>query len=90
MGWKNIIWQILAPVARVLPPSWLESLPSKGKLGHFARLGLINRDVTVRHGVASGLKFNAGAYNLDTALGTYEMPVQEVFCSISQAWRYLL
>lgn len=79
MAWKNIAWKIIGLVARVLPPSWLESLlSSEGKIGYFARLGLNNRDVTVRHGVASGLKFNAGAYNLDTALGTYEMPVQEV------------
>jgi FkbM family methyltransferase len=80
MSWKNIVWEIIGQFARVLPPSWLESLlNSKGKVGRFARLGLIKRDVTVRHGVASGVKFNAGAYNPDTALGTYEMPVQEVF-----------
>jgi FkbM family methyltransferase len=77
MGWKAISWTILSVVARSLPISWLESLPAKGKLGRFARVGFIKRDVTVKHGVAAGLKFNAGAYNLDTALGTYEMPVQE-------------
>ncbi|NJK47790.1 FkbM family methyltransferase [Candidatus Gracilibacteria bacterium] len=77
MGLKNITWTILSLVARSLPLSWLESLPSKGKLGHFARVGLIKRDLTIKHGVAAGLKFNAGAYNLDTALGTYEMSVQE-------------
>lgn len=77
MGWKNITWTILSLVARNLPLSWLKSLPSQGKLGRFARLGLIKRDVAIAHGVAAGLKFNAGAYNLDTALGIYEMPVQE-------------
>jgi FkbM family methyltransferase len=80
MGWKNQAWEIIGEFARVLPQTWLESLlHSKGKLGHFASLGLIKRDVTVKHGVASGVKFNAGAYNPETALGTYEMPVQEVF-----------
>jgi FkbM family methyltransferase len=77
MGLKSLIWTSLSLIARSLPISWLESLPSKGKLGRFARIGLIKRDVTIKHGVAAGLKFNAGAYNLDTALGTYEMPVQE-------------
>ncbi len=80
MGWKNQAWEIIGEFARVLPQTWLESLlHSKGKLGHFASLGLIKRDVTIKHGVASGVKFNAGAYNPETALGTYEMPVQEVF-----------
>ena len=79
MSWKNIVWEIIGQFARVLPPSLLELLlNSEGKVNRFARLGLIKRDVTVRHGVASGLKFNAGAYNPDTAIGTYEMPVQEI------------
>jgi FkbM family methyltransferase len=77
MGLKSLIWTSLSLIARSLPISWLESLPSKGKLGRFARVGLIKRDVTIKHGVAAGLKFNAGAYNLDTVLGIYEMPVQE-------------
>lgn len=79
MSWNNIAWDIITPVARVLPPSWLQSLRHRqGKIGHFASSGLIKRDVIIREGVASGLKFNAGTYNLDTALGTYEMPVQEI------------
>ena len=41
-------------------------------------MGLIERDLTVKYGLASGVKFNAGAYNPDTSLGTYEIPVQEV------------
>ena len=79
MGWKNTVWEGIGQSARLLPPSWLESrLNSKGKLGRVARLGLIKRDLTVKYGLASGVKFNAGAYNPDTSLGTYEMPVQEV------------
>ncbi|MDJ0734025.1 MAG: FkbM family methyltransferase [Nostocaceae cyanobacterium] len=85
MGWKNIAWEIIGSVARILPPKWLESrLNSPGKIGHFASLGLIKRDLTVKYGIASGLKFNAGAYNPDTALGTYEMPVQEVLSQYLQ------
>jgi FkbM family methyltransferase len=78
MNWKHTVWETLRPIARALPANILKSLPSQGKLGYFARLGLINRDLSVSQGVASGLKFNSGAYNLDTALGSYEIPVQEV------------
>ena len=85
MNWKKIVWTIIGRVARILPPSWLEHLLfSSGKIGYFAVLGLTERDVTVGHGVASGLKFNAGAYNLDTVLGTYEMPVQEILAKYLQ------
>ena len=79
MDWKNTVWEGIGRFARLLPPNWLESgLSSKGKLGRIARLGLIERDLSVKYGLASGVKFNAGAYNPDTSLGTYEMPVQEV------------
>jgi FkbM family methyltransferase len=78
MNWKPIIFKIVTPVAQAIPPSYLEVLFAKQAFSWMARLGLMSRDVTIRHGVASGLKFNAGAYNLETALGTYEMPVQEM------------
>lgn len=79
MTWKNITWELIRPIAQVCPTSWLQSrLHRRGQIGHFASLGLMNRDVAIRDGVASGLKFNAGTYNLDTVLGTYEMPVQDI------------
>ena len=78
MSWKNTAWEVIGGFARLLPPSLLEpSLNSDNKLGRIARLGLIERDLTVKYGLASGVKFNAGAYNPDTSLGTYEMPVQK-------------
>ena len=78
MSWKNRTWEVIGRFARFLPPSLLEpSLNSENKLGRIARLGLIERDLTVKHGFATGVKFNAGAYNPDTSLGTYEMPVQK-------------
>ena len=80
MGQKNIALKFIVQFARTLPPSLLEPLLNfQGKVGRFACLGLLKRDVTFRHGVASGVKFNAGEYNPYTALGNYEMPVQEVF-----------
>ena len=85
MSWKNRCWEIIGQFSRVLPLSLLEFLLSyKGKVNRLARLGLIKRDVTIRHGVASGVKFNAGLYNPDTALGTYEMPVQKVLSQYLQ------
>lgn len=79
MNWKNIAREIVGRCARILPQNWLEPfLKSQSKLGRVAHLGLLERDLTVKYGLASGVKFNAGAYNPDTSLGTYEMPVQEI------------
>lgn len=78
MSWKNMAWEVIGEFARLLPPSLLKpSLNFDNKLGRIARLGLIERDLTVKQGLASGVKFNAGAYNPDTSLGTYEIPVQK-------------
>jgi FkbM family methyltransferase len=79
MDWKNLAREVVGRCARVVPQNWLEPfLYSQNKLSRVAYLGLIQRDLTVKYGLASGVKFNAGAYNPDTSLGTYEMPVQEI------------
>ena len=79
MSWKNNAREVVGRCARFLPPNWLEPfLNSQSKLSRVAYAGLIKRDLTVKYGLASGVKFNAGAYNPDTSLGTYEIPVQEV------------
>lgn len=79
MKQKNIIQQTIVPIARVLPPNLLESLLNfPSKVGRFAYLGLLDRDLTVKYGLASGVKFNAGQYNPHTVLGDYEIPVQEL------------
>ncbi|NES73163.1 MAG: hypothetical protein F6K24_52225 [Okeania sp. SIO2D1] len=47
------------------------------KVSHLLRWTLVGRDITLRRGVGKVLKFNSGDYNPDTALGTYELPIQE-------------
>ncbi|MGF1539575.1 MAG: FkbM family methyltransferase [Pleurocapsa sp.] len=44
-----------------------------------ATAGLKNRDVTIGHGIAQGLKFNTGESCPELALGTYEVPIQNIF-----------
>ena len=44
-----------------------------------ASAGLRQRDVAVRNGIAKGLKFNTGESCPELALGTYEVPIQNIF-----------
>lgn len=44
-----------------------------------AAAGLKQRDVTIRNGIAKGLKFNPGESCPELALGTYEVPIQNIF-----------
>ncbi|MGL5074391.1 MAG: FkbM family methyltransferase [Waterburya sp.] len=44
-----------------------------------ASAGLHQRDVIIRHGVARGLKFNVGESCPELGLGTYELPIQNIF-----------
>ena len=66
---------------KILPLSFLERLNQISflptKVSHLLRWTLVGRDITLRRGVGQGLKFNSGDYNPDTALGTYELPIQE-------------
>jgi FkbM family methyltransferase len=55
-----------------------ESNPSSLKY-RLATAGLHQRDVTIRHGVARGLKFNVGESCPELGLGTYELPIQNIF-----------
>jgi FkbM family methyltransferase len=57
---------------------WLLKLDSIPNLPRVARLGLKKRNLTITEGVGAGLKFNTGAADSDFALGTYELPVQEI------------
>ena len=79
---KLIVKNFLVFLLRHLPPyvsEWLGQFSSNPKALHLAREGLKNRakDVTIRNGVATGLKFNSKYYNIKTSLGTYELPVQQ-------------
>ena len=66
---------------KILPLNFLERLNQISflptKVSHLLRWTLVGRDITLRRGVGKGLKFNSGDYNPDTALGTYEVPIQE-------------
>ncbi|GAB4544486.1 MAG: FkbM family methyltransferase [Pleurocapsa sp.] len=77
-----MIKQILFSLLPLFPVSVLEKLASfnPSSLGYrLASAGLRQRDVTVRNGIAKGLKFNTGESCPELALGTYEMPIQNIF-----------
>jgi FkbM family methyltransferase len=70
------------------PVNVLESLASSNPSSLTYRLasaGLRQRDVAVRNGVAQGLKFNAGESCPELALGTYEVPIQNIFAQYLKA-----
>ncbi len=76
--------QIAFRVVSALPSSWLRRIGAWQWAGalqqRFVRTAsqwLRQRDVTIRHGAAAGLKFNAGGANPGYALGTSEPAVQE-------------
>ncbi|HTT67102.1 MAG TPA: FkbM family methyltransferase [Gemmatimonadales bacterium] len=67
-----------------LPPSWLRRIGAWQWAGalqrRLVRIGstwLRQRDVTIRHGAAAGLRFNPGGANPGYALGTTEPVLQE-------------
>ncbi|BAZ43953.1 methyltransferase FkbM family protein [Chondrocystis sp. NIES-4102] len=77
-----MIKQAVYSLLPFLPVNILEKLadsnPSSLKY-RLATAGLHQRDVTVRHGIAKGLKFNIGESCPELGLGTYELPIQEIF-----------
>lgn len=77
-----MIKQAVFNLLPLLPINVLESLagsnPSSLKY-RLASAGLRQRDVTIGNGVAEGLKFNTGESCPELALGTYEVPIQNVF-----------
>ncbi|MBF2020931.1 MAG: FkbM family methyltransferase [Hydrococcus sp. C42_A2020_068] len=81
---RSWLKQLLGYLLRLLPLSWIEwlcQLESSPNIRRIARLGLRNRDVTLGNGVGKGLKFNAAEANPDSALGIYELPMQQVLAS---------
>jgi FkbM family methyltransferase len=75
-----MIKQFLTQILGLLPSSlivWLANLKASPQLHRLAVRSLQNRDVTMQKGIGKGLKFNAAKGNPNTALGIYELPVQE-------------
>ena len=73
-----MIKQVIVRTLQLLPAGFSEWLSRFGPdYRRVARWGLKGRDVTLRHGVGAGLKFNCGDSNPDGALGTYELPLQQ-------------
>ena len=57
--------------------SSLEFVCQTSRLNSIVSKTLANRDVTLRNGVGTGIKFNSSNYNLQTAMGIYELPLQK-------------
>ena len=76
-----MIKQTVFRVLPLFPVNILESWATNpGSLPYrLASAGLRQRDVAVRNGVAKGLKFNTGESCPELALGTYEVPIQNIF-----------
>lgn len=77
---RQILSQCVRVVLRGIPIKVVERLsnylPPKQR-ERLLRLAVQNRNVAIAHGINAGLQFNAGKYHYTTALGTYEIPVQE-------------
>lgn len=59
---------------------WLSRLGfvvKSNRLSHIVSQTLVNKDIILRNGVGMGIKFNSHDYHPTTALGTYELPLQE-------------
>ena len=76
-----MIKQAVFRVLPLFPVNILESWATNpGSFPYrLASAGLRQRDVAVRNGVAKGLKFNTGESCPELALGTYEVPIQNIF-----------
>ena len=77
-----MIKQIAFSILPLVPVNILEGLAGSNPNSFGYRLasaGLRQRDVEVRNGVAKGLKFNTGESCPELALGTYEVPIQNIF-----------
>ena len=83
-----MIKQAVFNLLPLFPVNVLESLASSNPSSlkyRLASAGLRQRDVAVRNGVAKGLKFNPGESCPELALGTYEIPIQNIFAQHLQA-----
>jgi FkbM family methyltransferase len=75
-----MIKSLLIQILQLLPSSLIAQLAqskASSQISRFAYLGIKNSDLTMQQGIGKGLKFNAGKANPETALGTYELPVQQ-------------
>ena len=75
---KQAVFKLLPLLPVNLLENLAESQPDSLKY-RLASAGLHQRDVTVRNGIAKGLKFNTGESCPELALGTYEVPIQNIF-----------
>ena len=57
--------------------SSLEFVCQTSRLNSIVSKILANRDITLNNGVGIGVKFNSSNYNLQTAMGMYELPLQK-------------
>lgn len=83
-----MIKQAVFNLLPLFPVNVLESLASSNPSSlkyRLASAGLRQRDVAVRNGVAKGLTFNPGESCPELALGTYEIPIQNIFAQHLQA-----
>ena len=76
-----MIKQVAFRLLPLLPVNILESWATDpGSFSYsLASAGLRQRNVVIRNGVAKGLKFNTGESCPELALGTYEVPIQNIF-----------
>ena len=77
-----MIKQVASNLLSLFPVTFIESLANSqpGSLKYrLAQIGLRQRDVTVRNGVAKEIEFNAGKSTPELSLGTYEIPIQNIF-----------
>lgn len=75
---KQAVFKFLPLLPVNLLENLAESQPDSLKY-RLASAGLHQRDVTIRNGIAKGLKFNTGKSCPELALGTYEVPIQNIF-----------
>jgi FkbM family methyltransferase len=81
LKFRYLLKQLSIAFLSSLPLNWIEWLIKLNSIPNFprlVRLGLRNRNLTISEGVGKGLKFNTGVADSEFALGTYELPVQEV------------
>lgn len=74
--------QLAFIILSLLPITFIENLADSepGSLKYrLAKVGLWQKDVVIRNGVAKGIKFNTGKSSPELALGTYEVPSQNIF-----------
>jgi FkbM family methyltransferase len=83
-----MIKQAVFSILPLFPVNVLENLASSNPSSlkyRLASAGLRQRDVVIRNGVAKGLKFNSGESCPELALGTYEIPIQNIFAQYLKA-----